>query len=109
MQCLPTSLSLSAETSDHLNWACPPRVPPRTGSNISGFAVQKVVVGSTCTVKSSRIMSSASHYTDLLTIPSMILVLHDSVDILVEITEVFTFANARVLLQTVDMVGAKHT
>ena len=54
-------------------------------------------------------MSSASHYTDLLTIPSMILVLHDSVDILVEITEVFTFANARVLLQTVDMVGAKHT
>ena len=29
-----TSLSLSADTSDHLNSACPPRVPPRTGSNM---------------------------------------------------------------------------
>jgi len=29
-----TSLSLSADTSDHLNSAWPPRVPPRTGSNI---------------------------------------------------------------------------
>jgi hypothetical protein len=29
-----TSLSLSAETSDHLNSACPPRVPPRMGSNM---------------------------------------------------------------------------
>jgi hypothetical protein len=30
-----TSLSLSAETSDHLNSAWPPRVPPRIGSNMT--------------------------------------------------------------------------
>ena len=29
-----TSRSLSADTSAHLNSACPPRVPPRTGSNM---------------------------------------------------------------------------
>lgn len=32
---IQTSLSLSADTSDHLNSACPPRVPPRIGSNMT--------------------------------------------------------------------------
>ena len=36
---IKTSLSLSAETSDHLNSACPPRVPPLTGSNIEKIFV----------------------------------------------------------------------
>lgn len=40
-----TSLSLSAETSDHLNSAWPPRVPPRIGSNmmVGGGEVRQVL------------------------------------------------------------------
>jgi len=41
-----TSLSLSAETSDHLNSAWPPRVPPRMGSNMT--TVRRVEKPVTC-------------------------------------------------------------
>ena len=40
-----TSRSLSCETSDHLNSACPPRVPPRMGSNIATIWVNAMEVG----------------------------------------------------------------
>jgi hypothetical protein len=54
------SLSLSAETSVHLNSACPPLVPPRVGSNMVMDAASRVRLGASTATRISMAVQPCS-------------------------------------------------